>query len=200
MFKKIFLIILSFQLVQCTSTKKFDQKISEQNCEEAFDIVPEKQTDFRLISKVEELSKTLMSYSATGAAYTVQVLWDVTATTGAAVILCAPTIAVQAAASQNPDSRTSIGLCIPADIKKVQAPYLGRETYKKTKKWRCPDVDGISRSIRKVAQCYADRNQKDDRTKAFKALESVANSGSFYKCISDTERESFEKDYSALNQ
>lgn len=199
MFKRIFLVMSSVSLVHCSTTQKFEQKITEKNCEEALESMPENQTGYQLVSKVQEASGTVLSYSATGAAYTVQVLWDVTATVGAAVVLCAPGIAVAYATQGHGTAVDPVtNLCLPADLKSIQAPYLGKDTYRRTENWNCPDVDGISRSIRKVAQCYAERGGSENQNKALTSLRSVEKSGSFYRCLSEKERSSFLKDLAAL--
>lgn len=196
--KNFFLVSLSLNLAACRSEQKFEQKILENKCEDALEDLPENQTGYKLISKTQELSGLVLSYSATGAAYTVQVLWDVTATVGSVTILCAPTIAVVAASKENGHENIQ-PYCFTGDIKKIQAPYLGKETYKNTESWRCPDVDTISRSIRKVAHCYLERDGQDNRNKALSSLKSVEKSGTFYQCLSNKERESFLKDLAAAN-
>ncbi len=190
--KTIFLLILSFSLFSCGTKQKFEQKISDKNCEEALELLPEKQSNYKLISKTQQATGTLLSYAATGTAYTVQVLWDVTATVGGIIILCAPSIA--AVASTESGTSQMQFYCIGGDIKKIQAPHLGKKTLKNTESWRCPNVDAVSNSIRKVAKCYSDRGGQENFKKALSSLKSVENSGQFYSCLSKNERESFLSD------
>lgn len=186
--KRFVLVLLSLSLVQCKSSEKFDQRLDEKNCEQALEEVPEHQAGYQLTSKVQQATGTVLSYSATGAAYTVQILWDVTATGAAMIVLCAPTIAM---AYLGAGSGHVQPLCFPADIKKVQAPYLGKNTAVQTEAWTCPPVDGISQSVRKVAQCFLDRGGAENHKKALGSLESVEKSGAFYRCLSDKERSTF---------
>ncbi|MNT38025.1 hypothetical protein D3C72_1741960 [compost metagenome] len=186
--KRFVLVLLSLSLVQCKSTETFDQRLGEKNCEQALEEMPERQTGYQLTSKVQQASGTVLSYSATGAAYTVQILWDVTATGAAMIVLCAPTIAM---AYLGAGAGHTQPLCFPADLKKVQAPYLGKSTAVETESWKCPPVDGISQSVRKVAQCFLDRGGVENQKKALGSLESVEKSGAFYRCLSDQERSTF---------
>jgi hypothetical protein len=188
MFKRLVLVLLCLTLVQCKSSEKFDQRLDEKNCEQALEELPERQAGYQMTSKVQEASGTVLSYSATGAAYTVQILWDVTATGAAMIVLCAPTIAMAYLGSGSGHVKP---LCFPADIKKVQAPYLGKNTYAQTESWGCPPVDGISQSVRKVAQCFLDRGGPENQKKALGSLEGVEKSGAFYRCLSEKERSTF---------
>lgn len=202
MIQKVILVLLSVSLVRCGSSEKinqnFESKINQNNCEEALEAMPENQTGYHVVSKAKQISGTVLSYSATGAAYTVQVLWDVTATVGAVVVLCAPTVALLYVANGHGTENIRDPLCFPGDVKAVQAPYLGKKTYESTENWDCPDVDSVSRSIRKVAQCYTARGGEENRKKALTSLHSVENSGSFYRCLSEEERNSFLKDLQQL--
>jgi hypothetical protein len=153
--KRFVLVVICLSLVQCKSSGKFEQQLDEKNCEQALEEMPERQAGYQLTSKVQEASGTVFSYSATGAAYTVQILWDVTATGAALIVLCAPTFAMMYLGANG--GGTLQPLCLPADIKKIQAPTLGKNTAAQTENWACPPVDGISQSVRKVAQCFIDR-------------------------------------------
>lgn len=193
MTKKLFLILVAASLVQCRSTEKFELNVKTNQCDEALETLPENEPGYKLVSKVQEVSGTLLSYSATG-----QVLWDVTATLGAVVVLCAPGLAATYVAKDF--NSTGHLICIPADIKKIQAPYLGANTLEGTANWNCPDVDSISRSIRKVAKCYNDRGGEDNRKKALSSLQSVEKSGSFYRCLSNNEQKLFLSDLAMVQK
>ena len=198
MAQRFVLLLITLSLIQCKSTQTFEKSINQENCEAALEAVPENQMTYRLVSKSQEISGTVLSYAAVGSAYTIQLIWDVTATVGAVVVLCSPTILVGFAAT------TGTGpiqpLCFPGDVKKVQAPRLGKNTVKNTENWNCPDVDGISQSIRKVAQCYRRRGGNENLQKAFTNLKSVQNSSTFYRCISQTEREDFLSDLQNISE
>jgi hypothetical protein len=188
--KRFVLVLLSLSLVQCKSSGTFDQRLDEKNCEQALEEMPERQTGYQLTSKVQQASGTVLSYSATGAAYTVQILWDVAATGGALIVLCAPTFALLYLGGGS-SGGINQPLCLPADIKSIQAPHLGKNTAAQTETWSCPPVDDISHSVRKVAQCFLDRGGAENQKKALSSLESVEKSGAFYRCLSDKERSTF---------
>ncbi len=193
--KKIVLIsLVIIELFACGTVKKFNEAVIEKKCESALEEIPENQSDFKLVNKAQEVFGTILSYSATGGAYTVQVLWDVAATVGGAVILCSPTIAVSILLRGTVAGKF---YCFDGDITKAYAPDFGGNIYRSTRNWRCPEVDGISQSIRKVARCYLDRGDEINRKKALTSLQSVAKSPSFYQCLSKTETEQFAKDLAA---
>ncbi len=196
MFRKSMAILIAFSIFSCSSQKKFDEKLTEKNCDAALEEIPENQPGYKLISKSQEFSGTVLSYAATGSAYTVEVLWDTAATVGAVVVLCAPgMVANSAGAVGSPGQSSQVYAgCIPADLTKVQAPAWGRKTRANTKNWSCPNVDGISQSIRKVAQCYLARGSDESRQKALQSLESAKKSDSFYRCLSSEERKHFQND------
>ena len=189
MVKKFLLIMILMNWISCSSSNNFNQSLTDKNCERALENIPEKKNDFQLVSKVKEVSGTLLSYSATGAAYSVEILWNVTAFTAAVVVLCSPTFVLAAAGKGAVQP-----LCFPADFNKIQVPQMGKNMSRDSQFWNCPNVDSISRSIRKVAKCYADRGGDENQSKALKSLQSVEKSGSFYRCLSNKERELFLRD------
>ncbi|MBC7741983.1 MAG: hypothetical protein H7061_07295 [Bdellovibrionaceae bacterium] len=199
MIQRSFIILLAITITSCSSTKDFDQHLDAQRCEQALEALPEKKNEFKLVSKVQEVSGTLLSYSATGAAYTVQVLWDTTVTFGAIVVLCAPTIAVLAAGKSSSNLLCFPGVNLDKGLEIVQAPKMGQNVLRNTENWNCPNVDSISRSIRKVAKCYANQGGEENQVRALKSLQSVEKSGSFYRCLSSKEREAFLKDLHAMH-
>lgn len=192
--KIIFMAVVVVELFACSTVKQFDEAMVEKKCEAALEQIPENQSHLKLVSKAQEVSGTILSYSATGGAYTVQVLWDVAATVGGAVILCSPTIAVSILSRGTGAGKF---YCFDGDITKAYAPDFGGNVYRSTRNWRCPEVDGISQSIRKVARCYLDRGDEINRKKALTSLQTVARSPSFYQCLSKTETEDFAKDLAA---
>ncbi len=200
MLKKYFMILISLSMFNCSSQKKFESKLTEKNCDAALQEIPENQPGYKMISKSQEITGTVLSYAATGSAYTVEVLWDTAATVGAVVVLCAPGMVANTAGSvvsQGQASPVYAG-CFPGDITAVHAPAWGRKTRARTKNWNCPNVDAISQSIRRVAQCYTKHDTVESRHKAELTLQSLQNSKSFYECLSSVEKDSIKNDLSKI--
>ncbi|MGZ3769936.1 MAG: hypothetical protein ACXVCP_09900 [Bdellovibrio sp.] len=194
---KIVLSVVFFFLIGCSTFNNRDEfanHINNDDCDKALLVVPENQQTYNIASVTKEAGGTIISYSLTGAAYVTQVVWDVTVGATSAVILCAPAIAVAVAEGSN--AHVNGNLCIPADIKPILSPQLGKNTYKNTETLRCPDVSGLSKSIRSVAQCYSKKGGTDNFRKAVSTLESVTKSGSFYRCLPSEELSAFTKDLS----
>lgn len=199
--KKILIFVLSCSLVHCKSSEKFEQNLLQNSCDEALQDLPENQPAYHLMSKAQEVSGDVLSYSAAGAGYTAQAVWNVTASVGAVVILCAPILIIVAAASQGGGSSGSYNgppCFVPSDITAIWAPPWGSQARKNTEHWNCPDVDGISRSVRRVAQCYATRGGDQNRQKALASLRAVEGSNFFYRCLSADERELFLRDLAGV--
>jgi hypothetical protein len=178
----------------CSSKSKvdFDKNLQQTQCEEALETVPENQSIYKLNDKIEKTTGTVLSYSFTGAAYTAQVVWDVTVGVAAVTIMCAPTIALSMAAKGEAGKLNPY--CLSGDLKPLLSPPLGKNTYKNTESWRCSEVTPVSQSIRKVARCFSNRGTKENFTKALNTLEAVANSGAFYSCLPTNELNAFTQD------
>lgn len=189
-----FIMALAFFIsqVHCAHPQKFQEHLQTQDCDQALKSVPENQEIYKISQMSEQAGGTLISYSFTGAAYTAQVLWDVSVGLTAAIVLCAPSIAVIMTSKSQPIS--SATMCIPADIKPILSPSLGKQAYQKSESLRCPTLKPLSESIRKVAQCYSQKQTKADNEKAIKLLESLKDSKSFYQCLPNDEIVAFTKD------
>jgi hypothetical protein len=187
-------LILSLSLGGCSHYQKpFQQRLDENECDEALMLVPEEQSVYKVAAMSQQAGGTLISYSFTGAAYTVQILWDVTVGVTTAIVLCAPGIVLEHSSSVKPAPRSE-PTCFPADIKPLLAPRLGQQALKSSSEWRCPDLSGLTHSLQKVASCYAQRGTEEGRHKAINVLETLTNSGSFYSCLSAEDTEAVGRD------
>ncbi|MEY4616983.1 MAG: hypothetical protein RJB66_1943 [Pseudomonadota bacterium] len=182
-------------ICSCSHQQKFDNALIRKDCDQALLEIPENQKFYKVAQVSQQGAGYLVSYSFTGAAYTAQILWDVTAGITASIILCAPAIALQVSVpaserGQGSDQFNYGPTCFPAEMKPLLAPSLGKRAYDSTESLRCPPLVGISQSLRKVAQCYVSRKKPEDQLRAIAILKSVTESGSFYQCLSFEERES----------
>lgn len=179
--------------------KRFQSELSSGRCDEALEQLPSKDPLVKLGSKTEQTAGTMASYVFVGASYTVQVLWDIVGGAVGLVAMCGPTVVVSvAAASAGPDGKMIPIHCLPGDVKVLMAPPLGKEAHKRTQKMRCPDLVGVSRSIREVATCYQNRGGDDNKAKAKQSLESVKSSKDFYECLPSDEQKAVEDQLQAV--
>ena len=180
-----------FTITSCANQKSFDSALDSNDCEKALEEIPENKTEYKLYSKAQSATGTALSYTATGAAYIVEFTWDVTVGITSAVILCAPMAALVLASSSKGAGGSGELLCPPVNVNPALSPPLGKNTKKNTEKWECPNVDNLSRSVRKVAQCYRNKGNLDSITKSENTLNSVRESKVFFRCLSNNERENF---------
>jgi hypothetical protein len=186
----IIIMILSFTS-SCAHKDKFISDLSSDKCEDALTHIPENQKVYKIQSISQQAAGSLISYSFTGVAYTVQILWNITAGGVAGIFLCAPDIALNLAQTKNSNMSNPSGpTCFPANIRPILSPSLGKSAYENTENLRCPPLEGLSQSIRKVAQCFAARKTHADYQKAISILKSVSDSGSFYSCLPESEMQS----------
>lgn len=207
-FKQNMFLIISLttwvNLLSCTSSshrQKFNKYLQGNDCDQALLMVPENQDQYKITSVTKQAGETLISYSLSGAAYATQIVWDVTVGVTSVVILCAPFYAL--AMASNSSSLAGVDaqkLCVPADINPLMAPKLGKNTYEQTETLRCPDVTGLSQSIRKVAKCYNQKGGVEAQKKAIQTLESVTQSGRFYNCLPNDEINGFTKELTDYRQ
>ena len=199
--RKILLLSLAF-LVGCTSTeKKFNTEIEGARCETALENIPENASGAKLISKTQQAGGVALSYAVTGVAYTGEVLIDFVGGTVMFVALCSPAIALGAIVVTDRSSGSYSGnwsglegLCIPGKVDALFIPPLGRKTFEASKDLRCPDLVGMSRSLRKVASCFSHRAVGNDLEKADQTLTALQNSERFFECLPEEEQNKITSD------
>lgn len=178
-----FLLPLLF-LVSCSTSKIKENHLVGGVCEKKF-----KETKLHegqvIWQKVNEGTGTGMSYLVTGLGYSTDVAVQFTSGVIAGVGLCSPLLALDMMATRNGNHLTSIsGECI-GEVGVMAGDYLnpklGPAAYKKTKTWRCPNVDPIAFGLVKVADCYQDMGQ---RGLARTQLQKITHSEVFQTCLS----------------
>jgi hypothetical protein len=181
-----------------TSNQKFEKALSEGRCEEGLENIPGKDGKLNFGGRVNQTGGSLLSYTATGAGYTADVILTVVGGAVIFVALCAP-IAAAVIASNGGGNAVSGAECLPADLSQISPPHFGRDLYQGTAQMRCPDLTLLSRSIRRVAACQEKRASSENLLAARKTLSSITNNNEFMKCIATDERKSLEVDASRLD-
>ncbi len=187
-------------LIGCSSAeKRFNFEIDAGRCESALEKIPENTIGAKLLSKTQNASGVALSYAMTGAAYTGEVLLDIVGGTVMLVVICAPAVAVGVIEETNHGQFQTYGACIPERIDALFVPALGKKTFAASKDLRCPDLAGLSRSIRRVASCFSSRNETHSFDKASKALAALQHSERFYECLPEDEQKQIANDVNLLN-
>jgi hypothetical protein len=173
----------------CTSTseQKFESSLNNGQCEAALEHVPENDGTIRYVGQAQRAAGTVLSYAATGAGYTADVLITVV---GGAVIftaVCGPMLAAQVLSTQQPGQNYPFN-CLPVDLSKVKPTRIGASVYKETAELRCPDLTALSRSMRRVAGCEEKKEKRETLERANKTLTTLSDDANFMACITEDEK------------
>lgn len=112
-------------------------------------------------------------------------------TVGVAVgsLVCAPILALEAAAKSDGAASARCFVEIGAAvIGGTPAPGFGRGVYRATRSWRCPDFVQLSREVGAVAACYDARGAPGDRELALLHLEQLRGDREIWGCLPGAER------------
>ncbi|MCM2354308.1 MAG: hypothetical protein NDI63_11890 [Pseudobdellovibrio sp.] len=196
---KALLVAFFILASSCANKEKFEYSLLAEKCEESLRDAPQNLSEYKLVSETQYAAGTLLSYSATGAAYTADVAIFISTVVGLAYTVC---ILPLAAEGSFHGSRLTEA-CIRKAMKKYNInpePQFGYLTYKATEPFRCPRVDLFSQAIRKVASCYLKKGGPENNEKALRALQSIKNSEPFYRCLTPPEREIFSQEFDAIQK
>ncbi len=132
-----------------------------------------------------------MSYLFTGAGYTAEVVLDTIGGTIMFVALCGPMIAAMTTSSNgyssNNPEHPNLN-CLPGRFDMLSTPPLGKKAYRLSKPLRCPFLDPLSKSLRKVAECFKASKNSEGIKKAQNSLKAIRDSGDFFDCLSPAEQ------------
>ena len=177
--------------------EKFETALSAGRCEEALENIPEREGKIKFLGKVDRATGTALSYAATGAGYTADVVVTVVGGAVVFVALCGPLIAAQALSS-NGQVGGSVA-CLPGDLTGLGSPQMGKEIYKTTQELRCPDLTALSKSVRRVASCIEAKPDRAHLEKAKQTLNSISGSDEVMNCITDEEKSAVREDLYRLD-
>ncbi len=203
--RNIFVISLAFILGCSSVEKKFLADVENGNCEQALEKIPENETGAKLLSKTQNAGGVVLSYALTGAAYTGEILLDVVGGTIMFVALCGPPLALGVIASANSSGSSGSGytgnnlVCFPGKFEALMAPDFGKQTFHASKNLRCPNLSGMSRSIRRVAACFSKRDRDKDLERASQTLLSLQQARHFYECLPEDEKKNIADEVNSIN-
>ena len=192
--KTLKIVLLSIVLASCSSLKNedaFNQHIANKECEEAL-IENQPSSSMEILSTTAQGTGTAASYLLTGLGYTTDIIVQFGGGIAVGVIICSPLIAVELGSKS--DGRASAKCMSEIGGSMIEAGSfmkLGQTSYKKTKKWRCPNYDKLSQGFRKVARCYY---EKGEINKSRLQLHNVRSDSEFYHILASDEQEMIDKD------
>ena len=186
--KHILLIIILCTLFHCSSPTVKEH--TQRPCVDAFH-----DKDLGIITKfIHKISRgttQAASYLLTGIGYTTDFAIIFTGTIGIGIIVCSPLIIAEGSAKGTGKSSAA---CIEAITRgianginwKVGKNTIGKSIYNKTKKWRCPKVDHISRGLRRVASCH---HKNGDKSSAKQQLNAILSDSVLSRCVGKKEKQ-----------
>lgn len=169
------------------AARDFESKLASGQCTAALESIPENDGSLKYLGRINRTAGTVVSYAATGAGYTADVL--VTVVGGAVIFtaVCGPMLAAQVLSSSQPGQNYPFN-CLPIDVSNVKAPRMGASIYKETEELRCPDLTALSRSMRRVATCEESKDKRESLERANKTLTTLSNDEAFMACITTEEK------------
>jgi hypothetical protein len=184
-----------FVMLSCQSaTTRFDSKIQSGHCEDAMNDLPPNDPLVKVSAKTTQAARSATYYTAVGAGYAAEVLWDASAGLLEGVLLCAPMIAATSAGNGATSVSPQVGVCLGESdfpkLKKLYAPPLGKQMRSDLRYLQCPKLAGLSRSLRAVSACYFHQGQAD---KARAQLLHLKDSADFYNCLPTEEQDAVTK-------
>ena len=195
------LVATSFILSASCSTnraKKFDSALEAGRCEEALEYVPEDGGALRFIGKANQTAGTALSYAATGAGYTADVAVTIVGGSIVLIALCSPAYFAGAVGAQPTSSSPQQGpLCFPTPSG-IKLPTMGASVYRSTAELRCPDLTGLSRSMRRVAACEERKDRPTALERAKQTLVTIESNADFLTCVSSDEKTAVQTDLARL--
>jgi hypothetical protein len=197
---KAILTLVLLSRCSTNSHKQFRHDIETEQCDAALGHVPENNPTNRFMGSTKHTFGSIAAYTFVGFGYTAEVLWDVAGGTVMAVALCGIPVALSVATASSNSASDNSGLdCLPGKIDALGAPPLGRRALAATADLRCPDLTGLSRSLRSVASCYSRQSSDASRAKAKQVLTSLQNSDQFYECLPEAERHAITNQMRAID-
>lgn len=168
------------------------QATSDLRCEEAAEAVAARART-RPLDELRRSATLPLSLLASGAGWVTDGALVVTAGVAVGGLVCAPILALEAAANGN---GSASGECFvrvgAAMIAETPAPGIGRGVYRATRSWRCPDFVPLAREVRAVAACFEARDAPGDRDLALLTLGPLRADREIWGCLPAVERAAVE--------
>jgi len=200
---KILVIIggIASLLVACSvpSKVKISDKEVFEKCEEQYKTISDNNIK-KMIKSSQIGAGNAGSYFLSGTAYGIEYTIKIVAGLTVGTIICSPmVVASQLSTSQGGMEAASKCLGGVSHItwdELLGGEKFGKKIYRSTEKWRCPNIDKLSQTFRKVAHCYQENNYKE---KAREQLQKLVENQLIKNCTSEEEWFAINKDLNQIN-
>ncbi len=194
----VLILLSTLVLNACTHsrTKKFESALEAGRCEAALENIPENDGQLKFLGRMNRVAGSALSYAATGAGYTADVIVTVAGGAIVFVALCGPVLVAESLSQ----SGHSASPCLPVDISGLKPTQMGSTIYKDTEELRCPDLTALSRSVRRVAACNENASSPESLARAKQSLTSLNSNPEFMNCITKEERSAVRADIHRLTE
>lgn len=184
------LVSLTVLLNACATTrsKKFESAIKNGRCDVAVENIPENDKNLKYVGRAQRTTGTVLSYVATGAGYTADVVLNIGTGLLVGTAICAPIVILVAGATNASASSMDFSGCYPKEAFMMVNSQIGESTYRGTASWRCPDLTALSRNVRKVARCHADQQTHFGDKNAVTTINAIRSNDKLMDCITEDER------------
>jgi hypothetical protein len=143
---------------------EISRSVAAARCDEALEALRLHPTPLPPADGLRQVVTTPLSWAATGAGYTVDVVAVAAMAGGAGLTLCLPFLLLEASLGGRGDlSAECIKGVSTTVVEKMPLPGLGKGLYRATLSWRCPDLQRRAAEARAVAGCFAGRGGPGDR-------------------------------------
>lgn len=155
-----------------------------------------------IVSQTLESTGTLASLVVSGMTYSTDLIISLTGGVFIGATICSPLLAVDVALLKGGNHGNNLpGVQCVSDtapeISKKMYSNWGRDTYRATRKWRCPELDYLSEGLRDVSKCYKDSNELN---MAKEQLLAIKKSTIFSHCLSKKEKQNIESELDQLSK
>lgn len=186
--KIIVLITFLISCFSCSHTELIKEVHVPGNCEQEIkNITPP--TGQRLIDVTKQATSGTASIAIAGLGATTDALFIILTSPITKVTLCVATVTI-ALKGNGTDTNICKYMLEPG-----YTPELQQKALDSTKSWRCPNLDYISKGLRKVASCYSEQNENN---KAKSQLNNILGNKVISDCISAEEKKEITKQIKGL--
>jgi len=176
------LLCLLLLMISCAARVK-DQVIRNAGagqCEQAIAVFEKNATKEIVWQKTRQIGGATVSGAATGVVAATETAIYILPGVAVGLVICSPVIALEVAARSHGHASarciTVMGITSLAAYAGHEENWIANKVWKNTESWRLESYDDLSRMLRSIARCYADRNTPESLQTAEKQAQSIRQS------------------------
>lgn len=176
------LLCIILLLPSCAARVK-DQVIRDAGdgrCEQAIAVFEKNATKEMAWRKTKQIGGATASGAVTGVVAVTETAIYILPGVAVGVIVCSPVIVLEVAARGHGHASarcmTVMGITSLAAFAGNEENWMANRIWKSTESWRLESYDDLSRMLRSISRCYADRNTPEALQTARKQLQSIRES------------------------